>query len=458
MTVVPYKKRGRFSPFFIISFLAAFSVFMNLPVETVSPEFPLLRVVLDPGHGGLELPSRDRHGDRFDTLSGKYLSDFRAGAAWKGFNESEITWSIASKTAEILKDAGPEGDFRKFEKILRKYGRPVERIYIETCMSRDSGNNIKADDPDPNAAYRLFDYPDSSGQMLPGRISFINSLKPRLVVSIHLAASGSNDYHAINPVIAAPFSFMVKGLDYLRGRRTGRDFFYSSRFRDWFIEVETRTPFSWYLSDVSQYFTGYPLDENRNICTDRFRGYRHNMIQWSYRDRGGWEKKAFSHSRWSPYSADYRDFAPAGKFWDRERSVYEAYRRDGGEEGFGGDNAYASFEIVRYILASLQKNGGYDREFTPGRPYASIWIMPVYINAISAYFELGYLKRKKDRIMMTERQQEIAEGIAAGIYSLLAGIEPDGEDKISYPPKGKKIDLKKYDISSERSYFDEVCR
>ncbi len=458
MTVVPQKKRGRFSPFFIVSFLAAFSVFMNLPEETCFPEFPVLRVVLDPGHGGLEFLSRDRHGDRFDSLSGKYLDDFRAGASWKGLHEREITWNIASKTAEILKDASPGGDFRKFEKILEKYGRPLKRINIETFMSRDSGEKINADDPDPNAPYRLFDYPDAHGKILPGRISSINSLRPRLVVSIHLASSGSDDYHAINPVIAAPFSFMVKGLDYLRGRRTSRDFFSSSRFRDWFIEKETRTPFSWYLSDVSQYFTGYPLDENRNICLDRFKGYRHNMIQWAFRDRDGWEKEAVFHRRWSPYSADYMDFAPAGKFWNRERSVYESYRRDGGDEGFGGDNAYASYEIVRYILASLQKNGGYDRDFTPGRPYVSIWAMPVYINAVSAYFELGYLKRGKDRIMMTERQQEIAEGIAAGIYSLLAGMKPDPEGKISFPPKGKKIDLKKYDISSERSYFDEVCR
>jgi hypothetical protein len=124
-------------------------------------------------------------------------------------------------------------------------------------------------------------------------------------------------------------------------------------------------------------------------------------------------------------------------------------------EGFGGDNAYASYEIIRYILYSLKKNAGRGDDLTQGKPYVSIWTLPVYLNAINAYFELGYLRRKADRKIFLENQNEIAEGIAVGVYSLLAGIDIHKDD-FTHTPKGKRIDLERYDVSSEKSYFDAV--
>jgi hypothetical protein len=44
-----------------------------------------------------------------------------------------------------------------------------------------------------------------------------------------------------------------------------------------------------------------------------------------------------------------------------------------------------------------------------------------------------------------------------GIYSLLAGIELD--DRTSrFSPKGKKIDLDKYKVNPEESYFEIVTK
>ena len=57
--------------------------------------------------------------------------------------------------------------------------------------------------------------------------------------------------------------------------------------------------------------------------------------------------------------------------------------------------------------------------------------------------------------MLINRQDEIAEGVAVGIYSLLAGV---GEVKgdFRYKPAGEKIDLQKYNMPDGRSYFDIV--
>ncbi|MGL4370868.1 MAG: N-acetylmuramoyl-L-alanine amidase, partial [Spirochaetota bacterium] len=81
----------------------------------------------------------------------------------------------------------------------------------------------------------------------------------------------------------------------------------------------------------------------------------------------------------------------------------------------------------------------------------------LYINAVSAYVELGYLKMPSYRKMFSENQNEVAEGIAVGIYSLLAGTDISGI-KRPFHPKGKKIDLAKYRITDTETYFDSAVK
>jgi hypothetical protein len=259
----------------------------------------------------------------------------------------------------------------------------------------------------------------------------------------------------MSPVIVAPYSLLYNGFLYLKGLEDSKDFFYKSRYSDWFEESGQRIGFDWFLNDVSLYFTGYPIDKNRKFKQDDFKGYRYNMVTWAYNDDPGWEEAARRHPGGTKYARTYRDAIAHGKFWDREASPYEAYRRDGGEEGYGGDNHYASCEIIRYIMMSLyQDNYPYPHP-QPAKPYISIWTLALHLNAVTAFFELGYLRRPADRYILLRKQDEIAEGIAAGIYSLLAGMKPKN-GVLRYPPKGKRIDLEKYRVSHERSYFDEV--
>ena len=56
---------------------------------------------------------------------------------------------------------------------------------------------------------------------------------------------------------------------------------------------------------------------------------------------------------------------------------------------------------------------------------------------------------------MLHRQDEIAEGVAVGIYSLLAGM---GEIKgdFRHKPSGTRLELDKYKMQDDRTYFDIV--
>ena len=421
---------------------------------------PVYRIVLDPGHGGVCLPNKQKHGDRYDSLSGRYLSDFAMGAAHRGLWEHILVYQIAEKTKKILDLCSPdatESDFNTFNKILKRYtSKPAKRIHIITHMSRGNSSNIEEikKRKDPNAEFRLYDYPDSKGIMQPGRISKINALKPHLVVSLHMTCTTSRIYQGMSAVIIAPHTLMNNGLMYLKGKKSS-SFFRNSSYTDWFQESNQRSSWEWFLNDSVFYFTSFPMKRNRSMRLDRFRGYRYNMIQWAYRDSKGWEKAAASHPAGTQYANSFRTFAPLGKFWEREKSKYELFRREGGPEGFGGDNYFAAAEILRFMIYSLHLRGEDHPHQKLTRPFISTWSIPLHINAVSAYLELGSLRNSRHRYLFTRKQNELAEGIAVGIYSLFAGIEPSSK-KFRYTPKGKEIDYSRYKISHDTTYFDVV--
>lgn len=418
----------------------------------------VFRVVLDPGHGGIGSTDLERFGDRFDLLSGKYLSPFAEGASHKGLWEHELVYEIAVKAKAILDNCAPGGDFAKFRQILARYtDAEPKKILIETSLSRSDSKNrgeILARN-DPNADYRLYDYPGEGGTITPARISRINAKKPHLVVCLHMTRDYSSIYRGLNPVIVAPHSILHEGLLYLQGKTKSKDFFYKSSYTDWFQESNQKNSFHWFLSDVSSYFTGYPLDKNGKTDLKSFKGYRYNMVRWAYRDASGWEEKARSHPPDSQYANDIARFMPEGKFWQREKSVFESYRREGGEEGFGGDNMYATSEIIRYILFSLHLKGEDHPHQRITRPYISTWSVPLLVNAVTAFVELGSLANQRHRYLFTHKQDEIAEGIAVGVYSLLAGITVK-KNPYEYAPKGKRLELERYRTIGGTSYFDQV--
>ncbi len=439
--------------------IAFFLVVIFIPETGDYHEFPHYRIVLDPGHGGICLKPMEIHGDRYDSISEKYLDPFREGASYRQLDEHVIVYSIALKAKRILDLCSHDGDYKRFFGILRRYAtRRLNRIVIDTHMSRPDSRNSDAVERlrDPNEKFRLFDFPGPDGEMKPGRISSINALKPQLVVSLHIATSGPPEYRGLNPVIVPPFIILHRGLQYLQGDIKNQKFFYNSKYYDWFSESTKRSDFDWFLKDVSVYFTGYPLKEDRTLDLEDFRGYRYNMITWAYRDPLFWECIARFHPEGTPYAKSHRGFRIHGRFWEREGSLYERYRRDGGYSGYGGDNLYASSEIIRYILLSLyRKNTRLHPAQKPTRPYISIWSVPLHVNAISAFIELGYLRISSHRKMLVRNQDDIAEGIAVGIYSLLAGLQLRDAD-FSYMPEGKRIDLNKYSMPNKESYFEAV--
>lgn len=424
------------------------------------PEIPEYRVALDPGHGGISYQPIEKTGDRYDVLSGKYLDTFKEGASYRNVSEHIIMFQIGSKVKALLAKTETEAGFAQFSKIAAKYSSaPLKRVIIKAFLSRPESMNREKQMKlrDPNDKYRLFDYPGENGETVKGRVSYMNSLKPHLVVSLHCASSTSRDRIGMNAVIVPPYSFFEKGLEILKKKRTDTLFFRNGPYADWFEENYRRSLYKWFLNDSFMYFSGYPLDQKNNPDFSKFKGYGRNMITWAYSDPKGWAAVAAKHPA-GAYSDTIAGINPQGAYWDRERSIYETYRRDGGPEGYGGDNFYSANEIIRYALLAVEKKGYHHADLRIAPPYISSWVVPMYVNAVSAYIELGYIKMPSYRHVLVDMQDDVAEGIAVGIYSLFTGIESKGPKDFRFSPKGRKLDFDRYKNKEGKSYFDMVVQ
>ena len=109
----------------------------------------------------------------------------------------------------------------------------------------------------------------------------------------------------------------------------------------------------------------------------------------------------------------------------------------------GGDNYYASDELLRFVqhgarlllpaMRAEKKIG--DIHY----PFASAYTLPIYVNAIVAFLEIGYLNRKRDRDLIITEKEAVAQSLAVGIYSLYSGLSVRPLLENPYPPVREKI-------------------
>lgn len=426
-------------------------------------------IVLDPGHGGRYEPSRSYSGDHWDPFSKTFLLPYNFGASAAGMYEHEWTLFTAKKIEEILNLTHTDAGFAEFCKILEKHADiskdKIKKVRVNTHLTR---RYSWEDDPEKNMAnvnkkYRLFDSPDSFGgasknkpseKMHPGRISFINQISPDLVVSLHNNSNPNRNVRGFSSVIVPHFDFfssingiVTNGMSNMPPNQmkvTVPKFQKVANFITSVISRAEKIDVKTIISDTATYFTGF------RAFTHKFIGLRYLMVTWRYNT-----------------SSLFTSFT---LFFMRENSVYEKYRRAGGPEGYGGDNFYSSEELIRYIRSSLwddlkTTNGYYaaktnavDYAGPHSSPFVSDWAIPLHVNAVTAYLELGYLSNTKDRKLLKEKQQLIAESAAVGIYSLLVGLTPKKVEGVE-SPRGAAIDFAKYGRDkNSNGYFNISCR
>jgi len=424
-------------------------------------------VVLDPGHGGRYMRPVSIYGDKYDARLGHYLDKYREGASYDGLHENIEMYELATRIQKILILTHTSEGRKKFHELLKKYNPKavLPSHAIQVYISRTDGyyGDYETKGIDINGPYRLYDYPDiKTGKMQKGTISRINALRPHLVVSMHLTSGRGGKYGALSAVITPGFDTYKYALDYMTGdsdeKKIVRKKFLNGPYNDWFNSGCGKDEFEWFLCDAWIYFTGY-WSKSRSMEPDfsKFRGNRYNFLTWSYSDPE-WPNSEAIEKKTGSYSPYLANFKPEGRFWEREKSDPEKWRREGGPEGYGGDNLYAANELLRFVRYSLYKNGVSKYEQLPRlrKPYLSTWSVPTHVNAISAFLELAYIDNSYDYRRIKSYKNVHAEAIAVGIYSLFYGLEYPKSNSEKDLPWGNSIDFSRYKNHNGSNYFNDV--
>jgi len=431
------------------------------------------KVVIDPGHGGIYEPAGATTGDHWDEFSRRFLLHYNSGAQCEGLSEQEWTLELAQKISHILDLTKTSEGFVKFIEILKKYASPgkIKRVAVNCELTRYFGytNDPQKNEPNSNRYYRLFDSPWSFSPQTDtasnptkafGRISRINHLAPDLVICIHNNSNNDKTVRGFTSVVVPHFDFFsrIQAIVTNKGKLSdaksiklsaGKNTQIRKIIIDTFSKM-TRENLNKVIADTFTYFTGVRAFSNKFI------GFRFLMVSWPY------NTESFLSSMIL--------------FFLRENSINELFRRAGGIEGFGGDNFYASQELLRFVRFGLWKDyasdpasflkimglkqksagGGKSDEIIGrlGDPFISDWAIPLFVNAVTAYIEVGYISNAQDRALLKKKQDLMAEAVAVGIYSLFAGLPIKSNAEIE-APKGIPLDLKKY---SGKSIFPSYLR
>ncbi|EMO26267.1 N-acetylmuramoyl-L-alanine amidase domain protein, partial [Leptospira interrogans serovar Bataviae str. HAI135] len=157
-----------------LTFLFSGSVLLADPEKADSKpvsKSPLktFKIVIDPGHGGVDLKPKEDHGDKYDPISDKYLELYKAGASFKGTKEKIIVLELSKELKEILDLTKTEEGFKIFRSYMKSFtNEDLPWIQIDSVMTRNENAEEReyTSTEDPNALYRLFDYPDKKNKQI----------------------------------------------------------------------------------------------------------------------------------------------------------------------------------------------------------------------------------------------------------------------------------------------------
>ncbi len=438
------------------------------PAATAAPAPAAFRVFLDPGHGGKPEPASTRGGAHFDPLSGRFLNVYSYGTEYRApggivISEQQQVLALARKIRERLDWTRTEDGWERFQALLARFGAvlpPFHRVMFETRLSRENDfrSHPDAGRRDVNKHFRIFDSPsripwDPSVPMQEGRLSKAAAFAPDLLLSLHIDGSRNRQQRGMSAL------FVPSHADFELARRialgTAKPTDVAKKLRHWWkYSGHGRDKTQWMLNDCWTYFTGYRSDPSGSRADlESYIGQRWQHVRWAYAEDVEAPPRT---SLAGPFT---------GRWFERERSAYEGFRRGEGPEELGGDNLYAGQELIRFLRYALWKDysdGGtaFAKDLTPRellppheKPTGSDWAMPLFTNAVAPYLELGQLWNSKDRFLLTEKLDVMADALAVGIYSLVTGFatpQLEGVDS----PKGVRIEWERYRLPDGRTWSE----
>lgn len=429
---------------------------------------PTFRVFLDPGHGGKPEVGGKHTGAHWDPSRHRFLNFYRYGTEYRAkggivISEQATVLALAKAIEERLSWTRSDEGWTKFSELLSRFSNvlpPFHRVRFETDLARRNDYQSHPDKgkKDVNKHFRIFDGPASfpakkDTPMIPGRLSRSASFSPQIQLSLHIDGSTNPKQRGMSALFVPSPKVFDTARKISLGKAKPTDVEKRMR-RYWSYRGHHRTKLGWILNDTWTYFTGHGSEpDGKKVRTASYIGQRWEHLDWSYRSKVEAKPRT---SLVDPFE---------GPFFEREASRFEGLRRGGGPEGVGGDNLYAGQELLRFLRYAWWKDytktkvgfakGLSAKAYLPPheKPTAADWAMPLFSNAVSPYLELGQLWNSKDRYLLTEKIEAAADGLAVGLYALVAGFRVPEVPGLE-TPRGLPIAWSKYQTEDGSSYFE----
>lgn len=230
-------------------------VFISFSLEAV----PVFRIVVDPGHGGIAKDPKAQHGDKYDSVTQTYLETYKQGTEHGSVTERKVVLDLAKEVHRVLKLTETEAGWKEFEGYLKLFSKKsdFQRVILESKLTRESSFDDDPNSDDPNALYRLYDFPDQkTGVRRKGRLSKINELKPQLVLSLHLNPASKGQTGGMGAVLTPGYKTFSK-LKNISAKKNSPNGFTNGPWSEWLIFQSGWSKLENAIADTWIYFHGY---------------------------------------------------------------------------------------------------------------------------------------------------------------------------------------------------------
>ncbi len=426
-------------------FIIVFFIYIFGFIYRVYNKKPSFKVIINPAHGGKSATASQFDGDRYDPVIMGYTKDYKEAYNIGDISEFDVLLRLSKKIQERFDYTISSWGWKKFEALLKKYGKFSEYKAIDVNSEITKEHNYKyyekKNKKDVNEKFRLFDY-RSSGVIKKnsnGILSLINKYKPEIVVNLDFNYNSKDDKELFSINIPDILFF-----DYIKDKIINKDLNfekYQDIINNWYGKTKEEKIRN-VIIDTWIYFIGVIPDKSGFAPSDKFLGYGSNLLEWKNKDEK-YVKHYKNKDKYPQYNIDLKDFKEKGQFFKREKYKLERYKRVEGTHKIG-DNMYASEEILKYIFSILTLNNNKNiKRITKIKPVYRYNEIALYANSIVINVNLGSIFDKDIQEIYTKNLDEAADAICIGIYSICQGYSLKS-DKGRYLPDGKPIDFKKY--------------
>ncbi len=405
--------------FLIIIFSIVFVIYTIGFLIRFNFRTPYYMVFIVPNHGGKSAAATQTDGDWYNPVIKKYTMPYREGLYYNNISEFGRLLKLGFRITKLLEKTKHNSEWHEFENLLIENGvtNSYRKIILDPELIKIQSYKAYGKKSDVNKYFRIMDFPSHGlfGGTEKGIISEINKFKSEFILTVDMNY-GNTTNREIFAVISPSYNFY----NYIRKQLINNSFDFSkySNIVNNYFGKDYNTKITNIINDTYLYFTGYLPDKSlTKPDLKKFIGLGYNMVTWDWNDGSSWYKEYKNKKEYPWYNFLLEKFIPGGNFWDKEKSIYEKWKREKSEFK-EGDLYHAADNILNVIKSKFKSEN-----IIVGKPKYKFDAFTLYTTALVINLNLGSIYDKNNILFKDKNITKLANAVGIGLYSICAGYK-----------------------------------